>query len=277
MKRRLTTILLVLIFLVGLCILLYPAFSNYWNSKVQSRAIVDYEAALANLTKEDYTAEFDAARAYNEALREVQFPLMYYADLDAREDIRKYDDIFNVNGNGIMGYISIDKIGVQLPIYHGVSEAVLNVAAGHIPGTSLPSGGDSTHCVLSAHRGLPSAKLFTDLDEIVEGDTFTLTVLDEVLTYQVDQVLIVEPNEVEALYVTEGEDYCSLVTCTPYGINTHRLIVRGFRIETLEEKPEIYVAADVYMIDSLIVAPIVAVPMLLVLLIFLLVKYRKRA
>lgn len=276
MKKHLSTILLVLIFLIGLGVLLYPAVSDYWNSKVQSRAIVDYEAALANLTQEDYESEFEAARAYNDALRGVDFPLMYYDTLREREDLKPYEDIFNINGNGIMGYISIDRIGVELPIYHGTSDAVLNVAVGHLEGSSLPAGGESTHCVLSAHRGLPSAKLFTDLDDMEVGDTFRLTVLDEVLTYEVDQILIVQPNEVDALYVTEGQDYCTLVTCTPYGINTHRLLVRGHRVETVEEKPAIYVPADVYMIDSLIVAPLVAMPMLLALLIFLLVKYRKR-
>lgn len=276
MKKHLSTILLVLIFLIGLGVLLYPAVSDYWNSKVQSRAIVDYEAALANLTQEDYESEFEAARAYNDALRGVDFPLMYYDALREREDLKPYEDIFNINGNGIMGYISIDRIGVELPIYHGTSDAVLNVAVGHLEGSSLPAGGESTHCVLSAHRGLPSAKLFTDLDDMEVGDTFRLTVLDEVLTYEVDQILIVQPNEVDALYVTEGQDYCTLVTCTPYGINTHRLLVRGHRVETVEEKPAIYVPADVYMIDSLIVAPLVAMPMLLALLIFLLVKYRKR-
>lgn len=277
MKRHLSTILLVLIFLIGLAVVLYPTVSDYWNQQVQSRAIVDYEAAVSSMTQKDYSDIKQAAYDYNDALREVEYPLMYYDKLDEREDLLPYEDILNVNSNGIMGYVTIEKIGVELPIYHGTSAAVLNVAAGHLEGTSLPVGGESTHCVLSAHRGLPSAKLFTDLDELVVGDTFTLTVLDEVLTYEVDQILIVLPNEVDALYVTEGEDYCTLQTCTPYGINTHRLLVRGHRIETVREKPEIYVSADAYMIDSLIVTPLVAIPMLLVLLIFLLVKYRKKS
>ena len=276
MRRHLSTILLLLVFIIGLGVLLYPSISDYWNAQVQSRAIVDYEAALANLTQEDYTAYFEEADAYNAALREISFPLMYFDRLDEREDIKHYDDILNVNGNGIIGYIAIDKIGVELPIYHGTSDAVLNVAVGHLQGTSLPAGGESTHAVMSAHRGLPSAKLFTDLDDMAIGDTFRITVLDRVLTYEVDQILIVKPNEVDSLYVVEGEDLCTLVTCTPYGINTHRLLVRGHRVETVVEKPEIYVPADAYMIDSLIVTPIVAMPMLLVLLIFLLVKYRKR-
>ena len=276
MKSHLSTIFLLLIFILGLAILLYPAVSDYWNAQVQSKAIVNYEAALQNLTQEDYSAYFEAADKYNAAIAELNYPLMYYDELDAREDLVNYDDILNVDGRGIFGYINIDTIGVHLPIYHGTSNAVLNVAVGHIEGTSVPSGGESTHTVLSAHRGLPSAKLFTDLDELVVGDTFTITVLDRVLTYEVDEIQIVLPNEVDSLYVRDGEDRCTLVTCTPYGINTHRLLVHSHRIETIEAKPEIYVPADAYMIDSLIVTPIVAIPMLLVLLVYLLIKYRKK-
>lgn len=276
MKKHLSTILLVLIFIIGLCILLYPAVSDYWNAQVQSRAIVDYEAALQNLTQEDYTAYFEEADKYNAAIAELNYPLMYHDELDAREDLTLYEDILNINGNGIFGYINIDKIGVHLPVYHGTSDAVLNVAVGHIEGTSVPAGGPSTHTVLSAHRGLPSAKLFTDLDEMEIGDVFTITVLDRVLTYEVHEIQIVLPNEVDSLYVQDGEDLCTLVTCTPYGINTHRLLVHAHRIETAEPKPEIYVPADAYLIDSLIVTPIVAIPMLLVLLVVLLIKYRKK-
>ncbi len=276
MKKHLSTIFLLLIFILGLAILLYPAISDAWNARVQSRAIVDYEAALQNMTQEDYTAYFEEADKYNAAVAELNFPLMYYADLDLREDLTPYNDILNIQGHGIFGYINIDKIGVHLPVYHGTSEAVLNVAVGHVEGTSVPAGGPGTHTVLSAHRGLPSAKLFTDLDEMAVGDVFTITVLDRVLTYEVHEIQIVLPNEVDSLYVQDGEDLCTLVTCTPYGINTHRLLVHAHRIETVEEKPEIYVPADAYMIDSLIVTPIVAIPMLLVLLVFMLVKYRKK-
>ena len=276
MKKHLSTIFLVLIFMIGLCILLYPAVSDYWNAQVQSRAIVDYEAALANMTQEDYTAYFEEAAKYNAAITELNFPLMYYGDLDAREDLTPYEDILNIDGNGIFGYINIDKIGVHLPIYHGTSDGVLAVAVGHIEGTSVPGGGESTHTVLSSHRGLPSAKLFTDLDELEIGDVFTITVLDRVLTYEVNEIQIVLPNEVDSLYVRAGEDLCTLVTCTPYGINTHRLLVHARRIETVEPKPEIYVPADAYLIDSLIVTPVVAILMLMVLLVFLLVKYRKK-
>lgn len=275
MKKHLSTIFLVMVFLAGLGILLYPAVSDYWNSRVQSRAIVDYESALQGLTQEDYSEFFRQAEDYNNALREVAYPLMYYSELDAREEILKYEDILNVKGNGIIGYISIDAIGVELPVYHGTSESVLNAAVGHLQGTSLPVGGEGTHVALSAHRGLPTAKLFTDLDDLVIGDTFRITVLDRVLTYEIDQILIVEPNEVEALYIVDGQDLCTLVTCTPYGINTHRLLVRGHRIENAATKPMIYVPADATLIDSLIVAPVVAIPMLLVLLAYLLIRYRK--
>lgn len=276
MKKHLSTIFLLLVFILGLAILLYPAISDAWNARVQSYAIVEYEEALQNLTQEDYTAYFDEADKYNAAVAELNYPLMYYADLDLREDLTPYNDILNIQGNGIFGYINIDKIGVHLPVYHGTADIVLAVAVGHVEGTSVPAGGPGTHTVLSAHRGLPSAKLFTDLDEMAVGDVFTITVLDRVLTYEVHEIQIVLPNEVDSLYVQDGEDLCTLVTCTPYGINTHRLLVHAHRIETVEEKPEIYVPADAYMIDSLIVTPIVAIPMLLVLLVFMLVKYRKK-
>lgn len=268
-KRDYSNMILVLIFFIGLSVLLYPTISDYWNSKVQSRAIVDYEAMLANLTPEDYSDVFAAADAYNTQIRQIPYPLMYH------EEVPGYFDTLDVTGNGIMGYITIEKLLVELPIYHGTSEAVLNVAAGHLQGTSLPVGGPSTHSVLSAHRGLPSAKLFTDLDKLEVGDVFTITVLDRLLTYQIDQILIVKPNEVDALYVTEGEDYCTLVTCTPYGINTHRLLVRGTRVETPEVK-NIYITTDAYRIDSLILTPIVAAPMLLALLMVLLVRHPKK-
>ena len=268
-KRDYSNIVLVLIFFIGLCVLLYPTVSDYWNSKVQSRAIVDYEAMLKDLTPEDYTAVFAQADQYNEQIRTIAYPLMYH------DQVPGYEQTLNVTGNGIMGYVTIPKIQVELPVYHGTSEAVLNVAAGHVQGTSLPVGGLNTHAVLSAHRGLPSARLFTDLDKLEVGDVFTITVLDRLLTYQIDKIQIVRPNEVDDLYVAEGEDYCTLVTCTPYGINTHRLLVRGTRVETPEVK-NIYITTDAYRIDSLILTPIVAAPMLLILLIILLVRHPKK-
>ena len=269
MRRHKTVIFLTLGFLVGISLLLYPAFSNYWNSKTQSRAIVDYEAVLEHLKPEDYSAMFQAAYDYNRALYETDYPLMDY------EEIPGYYDTLTLPGSSIIGYVKIDKIGVELPIYHGTSDEVLNVGVGHLEGTSLPVGGENTHSVMSAHRGLPSAKLFTDLDRLEPGDTFQITVLDQVLTYQVDQVKVITPTEVEDLLIAEGKDYCTLFTCTPYGINTHRLLVRGIRIETIVEKPIIYVANEAFRIEPLLVTPAAAAPMLLVFLIHLMVKYRE--
>lgn len=269
-KKSFTGILLVVIFFIGLLVMLYPTIADYVNSKNSSRAIADYEAMLNAMSAEDYQAFFDKADEYNREIMNVRFPFMYY------DQIEGYSDTLNVNGYGMMGYIDIDKIKVELPIFHGTSTEALSKGVGHVQGSSLPAGGPSTHCVLSAHRGLPSAKLFTYLDKIEEGDIFTLTILNRVLTYQVDQVLIVEPDEVDELYVVEGRDYCTLVTCTPYGINTHRLLVRGERIETARPKPVIYVKNEGYIIDPIIIAPAVAVPMLLILLVFLMVKYSKK-
>ncbi len=215
------------------------------------------------MSKENCTYLFEDAAEYNKALRSIRFPLMYY------DDVPGYDNLLNVGSNGIMGYISIEKIGVELPIYHGIDETVLQVAVGHIEGTSLPTGGESTHCALSAHRGLPSARLFTDLDKMEIGDVFTLTVVDRVLTYQVDQILTVEPDDIEPLYVVEGEDYCTLITCTPYGVNSHRMLVRGKRIENEKQYANIRVTADASIIDPIVVAPFVAAPILLVLFVLL--------
>lgn len=269
MRRHKTVIFLTLGFLVGISLLLYPAFSNYWNSKTQSRAIVDYEAVLEHLKPEDYSAMFQAAYDYNRALYETDYPLMDY------EEIPGYYDTLKLPGSSMIGYVKIDKIGVELPIYHGTSDEVLSISVGHLEGTSLPVGGENTHSVMSAHRGLPSAKLFTDLDRLEPGDTFQITVLDQVLTYQVDQVKVITPTEVEDLLIAEGKDYCTLFTCTPYGINTHRLLVRGIRIETIVEKPIIYVANEAFRIEPLLVTPAVAAPMLLVFFIHLMVKYRE--
>ena len=269
MRQHKTVIFLTLGFLVGISLLLYPAFSNHWNSKTQSRAIVDYEAVLEHLKPEDYSAMFQAAYDYNRALYETDYPLTDY------EEIPGYYDTLKLPGSSIIGYVKIDKIGVELPIYHGTSDEVLNVGVGHLEGTSLPVGGENTHSVMSAHRGLPSAKLFTDLDRLEPGDTFQITVLDQVLTYQVDQVKVITPTEAEDLLIAEGKDYCTLFTCTPYGINTHRLLVRGIRIETIVEKPIIYVANEAFRIEPLLVTPAVAAPMLLVFFIHLMVKYRE--
>ena len=269
MSSRKIWIILTAGFLVGICVLLYPAFSNYWNSKTQSRAIVNYESVLEHLKPEDYSAIFQAAYDYNDALREVEFPLRDH------EQVPGYFDTLKVEGTSIIGYVKIDKIGVELPVYHGTSDQVLNKGVGHLQGTSLPVGGESTHSVMSAHRGLPSAKLFTDLDRLDLGDTFQIIILDQVLTYMVDQIKVITPKEIGDLQIVEGQDYCTLLTCTPYGINTHRLLVRGIRIETIKEKPVIYVANEAFRIEPLLVTPAVAAPMVLVFLIHLMVKYRE--
>lgn len=269
MRAHKTVIFLTLGFLIGISVLLYPAFSNYWNSKTQSRAIVDYESVLDNLEAEDYSALFQAAYDYNDALYAVDFPLMNY------DEVPGYFDTLKIEGTSIIAYVKIPKIGVELPIYHGTSDEVLNRGVGHLQGSSLPVGGMNTHCVVSAHRGLPSAKLFTDLDRLEIGDTFQINVLDQVLTYQVDQVKVITPREIDDLQIVEGKDYCTLFTCTPYGINTHRLLVRGIRIETITEKPVIYVANEAFRIEPLLVTPAVAAPMVLVFLIHLMVKYRE--
>lgn len=269
MRRHKTVIFLTLGFLVGICILLYPAFSDYWNSKTQSRAITDYESVLENLKPEDYAAIFEEAHAYNKALYETEFPLRDY------KQVPGYQDTLRITDNDMIGYLKIERIGVELPIYHGTSDKVLSKGVGHLEGSSLPVGGENTHCVMSAHRGLPSAKLFTDLDRLELGDTFQIVVLNQVLTYQVDDIKVIEPTDITDLQIIEGGDYCTLFTCTPYGINTHRLLVRGIRIETIKEKPVIYVSNEAFQLEPLLVTPAVAAPMLFVLLIHLLVKYRE--
>ena len=269
MRKHKTVIFLTIGFLVGISILLYPAFSNYWNQKTQSRAITDYESVLEKLDENDYNVIFERAHAYNKALYETNYPLIDY------KNVPGYDDTLSVSNNDMIGYLKIDRIGVELPIYHGTSDDVLNKGVGHMKGSSLPVGGENTHCIMSAHRGLPSSKLFTDLDRIEKGDTFQIVVLDQVLTYQVDFIKVIEPSDVSNLQIIEGGDYCTLFTCTPYGINTHRLLVRGVRIETIKEKPALYVANEAFRIEPLLVTPAVAAPMLFVLLIHLLVKYRE--
>ena len=268
MRKHKTVIFLTIGFLVGICILLYPTLSDYWNSKTQSRAVTNYESVLENLDEDVYKSIFENAYAYNKALYETNYPLMDY------KKVPGYYETLSITENDMIGYLKIDRIGIELPIYHGTSDDVLNKGVGHLEGSSLPVGGENTHCVMSAHRGLPSSKLFTDLDRMEIGDTFQIVVLDQVLTYQVDFVKIIEPTDVSDLHIIEGGDYCTLFTCTPYGINTHRLLVRGIRIETIKEKPIIYVSNEAFRIEPLLVTPAVAAPMLLILLIHLLVKYR---
>ena len=270
-KGNFTTLLLILVLLAGLSLLLYPSVSDYWNSFHKTRAIAAYAEEVANLNQDQYDEIWAAAESYNASLTDR---VNAYLLSDAQKE--EYQQLLNVSGLGVMGYIEIPSIDCALPIYHGTEESVLQIAVGHLEWSSLPVGGESTHCVLSGHRGLPSAKLFTNLDKLREGDIFLLRILDEVLTYEVDQILIVEPQEVGALQIVEGQDYCTLVTCTPYGINTHRLLVRGHRIDNVEEAKTVRVTADAVQVEPLLVAPIVAIPILLLLLILLLLPKRPK-
>lgn len=267
MKNKLTTFLLFLVFLAGLSLLLYPSVSDYWNSFTQSRAIASYADEVANMDEEQYLEIWDAAAKYNTSLLD-----RHNAFLLSEEQKTEYEALLNLAGNGVMGYVEIPSIGCSLPIYHGTSESVLQIAVGHIEWTSLPVGGLSTHCVISGHRGLPSAKLFTDLDELVEGDIFLLRVLNEILTYEVDKISIVDPDDTERLLIETDQDYCTMVTCTPYGINTHRLLVRGRRIENIEESKVVRVTADAIQIDPMLVAPLALIPILIIFMFILLMS-----
>ena len=270
-KGNFLNILLVLVFLVGLSLLLYPSVSDYWNSFHQTRAIATYSEEVTNLENEQYDELWAAAQQYNRSLTERG-----NAYVLSEEQKEAYEELLDVSGLGVMGYIEIPEIDVSLPVYHGTEESVLQIAVGHLDWSSLPVGGESTHCVLSGHRGLPSAKLFTNLDKLTEGDIFLLRVLDEVLTYEVDQTLIVEPQDTASLQIEEGKDYCTLVTCTPYSVNTHRLLVRGHRIENQANATSIRVTADAMQIEPVIVAPIVAAPLLLCLMLWVLLRDPKK-
>lgn len=261
MKNRKTTIILLIVFFVGLSVLLYPALSSYWNSKTQSKAIYDYESMLANYKPEDYTAIFEAADGYNQALRQLKRPLQEYGKLS------DYHSVLNVSGTGMMGYVTIPKISQELPVYHGTADSVLSFAVGHLEGSSLPVGGSGTHSVVSAHRGLPTAVLFTYLDRMEVGDTFHFTILDRTFTYEVDQIRIVEPDDTSLIQIVDNKDYCTLLTCTPYGINTQRLLVRGHQIDASQTR-HIYIANEAYRIEPMIVMPVVALPIIFVLLLY---------
>lgn len=270
MKKHLVTILLFLALLAGLSLMLYPTFSDWWNSMHTSRVISDYVDLIQQLDEDQYKGLIEAAQEYNKTL--LTRANGYTTTPEQQE---AYPGLLNFAGNGVMGYVEIPNINVSLPIYHGTSEAVLQVAVGHLDWSSLPVGGEDTHAVVSGHRGLPSAKLFTNLDQLREGDIFYIRVLDEILTYEVDQILIIEPQDVDSLMIKKGKDYCTLFTCTPYGINTHRLLVRGHRIANAEEKEVRLVLNEAVLIRPVIVAPLVALPMLLIMLIWLLIPKRR--
>lgn len=268
MKKK-TTIILLSVFFVGLFILLYPMISQHWNARRQSQAVTNYENNIQKISTEDYRKMFEKADEYNKQLSKLNFPLVEY------KKIKGYQDILNINKDGMIGYVAISKIKVEIPIYHGTSAAVLNVAAGHLEGSSFPVGGENTHAIISAHRGLPSSKLFTDLNKLEIGDTFTVTILDKTLTYEVDNISVVKPSELSTLVMEEGKDYVTLLTCTPYGINTHRLLVRGVRVETDDHK-QMHITSGAYQIDRLIVTSIIALVIIFALIIYIFLKPVKK-
>ncbi len=271
MKQRISTILLILVFLVGLSLLLYPTISDYWNSRHQSKAIAGYVEQVYNLKEEKCALLWESALSYNADLSKIGNQWVIDKDQRAR-----YVKELDISGNGIMGYIEIPDIGCSLPIYHGTKDDVLQIAIGHLEGTSLPVGGINSHCILSGHRGLPSAKLFTDIDKLAPGDVFMLNILDQTLTYEVYEILTVLPNELDALGIEKDKDLCTLVTCTPYGVNTHRLLVKAQRVANIEETTTVRVTADAMQIEPVIVAPIIAIPMLLTLFVVILAKPKKK-
>lgn len=270
-KKDFSTIALIVVFFVGVSVLLYPTVSDYWNSLHQSQAIATYADSVENMDEQDYEKLWDAAVSYNQKLFQSGHGLGL-----KDEEKEEYNELLDVSGTGIMSYIEIPKIKCSLPIYHGTDEGVLQIAVGHIEGSSLPVGGLNTHCVLSGHRGLPSAKLFSNLDKLEEGDIFMIRTLDQTLTYEADQIRIVLPDEVDDLKIEEGKDLCTLVTCTPYGINTHRLLVRGHRVANQEEAEAVRVTADAMQVDNRIVAICIAVPVLVLLLIYVAFGGRRR-
>lgn len=267
-RKNLLSGVMVIGLLVGVGLLVYPSVANYWNQFHQSRAIMGYSEAVESLSKEDYDRILKSAREYNERLAERG---LHFVMNDSEKE--EYEKELNIDGTGIMGYISIPKFHVKCPIYHGTDENVLQRAIGHLEATSLPVGGESTHTQVSGHRGLPSARLFTDLDKVREGDTWTITVLNETYTYECDQIRIVEPEDLSELQIVEGEDLCTLITCTPYGINTHRLLVRGHRVPNAQGNADI--TADGIQIEPVYIAPVLAIPAIIILLIVLLISTKR--
>lgn len=267
--KKLSTVLLIATFVAGLSLLLYPTVSNYWNTLHASRAVATYVDAVQDMGEDKRREMLQKAIDYNKSLTSDNQRLTISS---ARR--QEYESILDVDGNGMIGYIEIPNVNITLPVYHGTNDDVLQIAVGHLDWTSLPVGGTSTHCVLSGHRGLPSAKLFTNLDQVKEGDTFVIRVLDEVLTYEVDQIRIVEPAAVDDLMIENGKDYCTLVTCTPYGVNSHRLLVRGHRVEN--ESESIRVTSEAIQIEPLIVAPAIAIPTLIIIFVLLIASSNKK-
>lgn len=274
MKRqtcgRASGVLIFLLFLAGLSLLLYPSVSNYWNTARQTRAILSYDDSVSRLREEEARRLLEEAEDFNRSL--LNRPSSYVLTED---QAARYPSTLLTEGSDVMAYLEIPAIGATLPVYHGTENDTLQKSVGHLEWSSLPIGGESTHCVLSGHRGLPSAKLFTNLDQLAEGDLFVIRTLDEVLTYEVDRILIVLPSELQALAAEEGKDLCTLVTCTPYGVNSHRMLVRGHRVDNQSEA--VRLTADAIRIDPLLVAPIAAIPLLLALLLLLAAAPKKKS
>ena len=264
-KENRVTLIIVAVGLLGIGLILYPSVADWWNSFHQSRAVAAYAQKVANMDTSEYEKILADAEEYNRKLAANGINWKMSA-----EEIAAYEKELDITGTGIMGYISIPKIHVELPIYHGIDDAVLQIAIGHLSETSLPVGGSTTHCVVSGHRGLPSAKLFTDIDKLVEGDTWTVNVLNKTLTYEVDQIRVVLPTDLSNLQLEQGKDQFTLVTCTPYGINTHRLLVRGHRVDNAQG--EANVIADALQIEPVYIAPFVAIPFILLLLIIMMIS-----
>lgn len=270
MKKDISTIILMLIFLIGISVLLYPTISDYINSFSQSRAVANYDQSIALMNQAKYEEMIEEAENYNNQLYQKSNPLMQY------KEVLGYEKILSPNDDGMIGYIEIDKIKLRLPIYKGTTESILQVGVGHLEGSSLPIGGKNSHAILTGHRGLPSSTLFTNLDRLEIGDQFSISVLGDILVYEIDQIKVVEPNDTNDLEIIEGGDYVTLVTCTPYGINTHRLLVRGMRVEAGTDLNSIRIVADAKVIDRFLVTPILAIPILLSILIYVLIKYKRK-
>lgn len=270
MKKHLFTVIIVCVFLFGLSLLLYPTVSDRWNTFHQSHAVASYIEKVSTMKDDEYNNILNQAREYNSTVTDkgIKFRL-------SDGELKQYESVLNITDSGIMGYVEIPKINCKLPIYHGIDDSVLQVAIGHIAGTSLPVGGESSHCVISGHRGLPSAMLFTDIDKLEQGDTFAIHVLDETLYYEVDRIRIVKPEQTKDLRITKGEDYCTLVTCTPYGVNSHRLLVRGHRLQNQKDS-SVRVTADAIQYEPIIIVPIIALPILIVLIIIFFIRERLR-
>lgn len=267
LKKNWVTILLTIIFAAGLCLLLYPTFANWWNLNKGAVAVTRYSDEVKSLDTSEYDQLLNEAVDYNDRLGSF---LNRFNQTD--EEHADYLNKLSVNGSDLMGSIQVPSVKIDLPIYHGTAEEVLQAGAGHLEGSSLPIGGTGTHTVITGHRGLPSAKLFTDLDQVVEGDYVILKVLNETLTYQIDTIRIVLPEEVESLNIDPEQDLCTLVTCTPYGVNTHRMLLTGHRVENLKEWTAV---ADAHQVDAKMVALFIAIPILILLFIVLMVRSRR--